>query len=106
MTQDVTLPAYVESVHCKFEELLVAYDFSEAADSALKYAVMFARRFGSFIHLAGVQSPADYASALEAGPLAMQMSQRDLLSGLHCLQEHLRAEGIGCDSVRRVGSIS
>ena len=106
MTQRTTSPAYTESMHYNLAELLVAYDFSEAADSALKYAVMFAKRFGSSIHLIGVQSPAEYASALEAGPRAMEMSQRDLQFNLQGLEERLRADGIWCDSVRRIGNIS
>lgn len=102
MTHNITLPGYAEFVHHNFAELLVAYDFSEAADSSLKYAVMLAKNFGSFIHLAGVQSPADYANALEAG----QLSQHDLLLDLKGLEERLRAEGLWCDSMRRVGNIS
>jgi nucleotide-binding universal stress UspA family protein len=102
MTQHVTVPAYAEFIHHKFAELLVAYDFSEAADSSLKYAVMLAKRFGSFIHLVGVQSPAAYAGALEAGHL----SQHDLLLDLQELEARLRAEGLGCDSVRRIGNLS
>ena len=95
-----------ESIQYDLKELLVAYDFSAAADSSLKYAVMLSKRFGSFIHLIGVQSPAEYASALEAGPLAMEMSQRDLQFGLQEVEERLRAEGIWSDSVRRIGNIS
>lgn len=106
MTQNMTLPIYVDSRPYELAELLVAYDFSEAADSALKYATMLSKRFGSFIHLIGVQSPADYASALESGPLAMEMSQRDIKFGLQVVEERLRGEGIWCDSVRRIGSIS
>jgi nucleotide-binding universal stress UspA family protein len=106
MRQNTTLPAYAESIQYDLKELLVAYDFSAAADSALKYAVMFSKRFGSFIHLIGVQSPAEYASALEAGPLAMEMSQRDLQFGLQEVEGRLRAEGIWSDSVRRIGNIS
>jgi nucleotide-binding universal stress UspA family protein len=106
MTKNATLPAYTESVHCNLAELLVACDFSEAADSALKYAVMLSKRFGSFIHLVSVQSPADYASALEAGPHAMEVSRRDLQHGLLAVEESLSAEGIGSDSVRRIGNIS
>jgi nucleotide-binding universal stress UspA family protein len=106
MTQNTTLPAYAESIQYDLKELLVAYDFSEAANSSLKYAVMFSKRFGSFIHLIGVQSPAEYASALEAGPLAMEMSQRDLQFDLQGIEERLRAEGIWIDSVRRIGNIS
>lgn len=72
MTQSIPFPVYAESIHYDLKELLVAYDFSEAADASLKYAVMLSKRFGSFIHLIGVQSPADCASALDAGPFAMR----------------------------------
>jgi nucleotide-binding universal stress UspA family protein len=106
MRQETTLPAYAESIHYDLKELLVAYDFSEAADSSLKYAVMLSRRFGSFIHLIGVQSPSDYSSALESGPFAMEMSQRDLQFSLQGIEERLRAEGIWSDSVRRIGNVS
>jgi len=106
MTQNIPFPVYAESIHYALKELLVAYDFSEAADASLKYAVMLSKKFGSFIHLIGVQSPAEYTSALEAGPLAMQMSQRDLQSGLKSLEERLRREGIWSDSVRRIGNVS
>jgi nucleotide-binding universal stress UspA family protein len=106
MTQNTTFPVYANSTHYEFAELLVAYDFSEASDSALKYAAMLSKRFGSFIHLIGVQSPADYAGALESGPLAMEMSQRDLQFGLQGVEERLRGQGIWCDSVRRIGNIS
>jgi nucleotide-binding universal stress UspA family protein len=106
MKQNSTLSAYAEPMHYVLKELLVGYDFSAAADSALKYAVMLSTRFGSFIHLIGVQSPADYAGAVEAGPVAMEMSQRDLQFGLQEIQESLRAKGIWTDSVRRIGNIS
>jgi nucleotide-binding universal stress UspA family protein len=106
MKQNSTLSAYAEPMHYDLKELLVGYDFSAAADSALKYAVMLSTRFGSFIHLIGVQSPADYAGAVEAGPVAMEMSQRDLQFGLQEIQESLRAKGIWTDSVRRIGNIS
>ena len=106
MKQNTTLPAYAEPIQYDLKELLVAYDFSAAADSSLKYAVMLSKRFGSFIHLIGVQSPTEYASALEAGPLAMELSQRDLQFGLQEVEERLRTEGIWSDSVRRIGNIS
>ena len=95
MTQNTTFPVYADSIHYELAELLVAYDFSEASDSALKYAAMLSKRFGSFIHLIGVQSPADYAGALESGPLAMEMSQRDLQFGLQGVEERLRGQGFG-----------
>jgi nucleotide-binding universal stress UspA family protein len=106
MTQNITFPVYPDSIHYDPKELLVAYDFSEAADSSLKYAVMLAKQFGSFIHLLGVQSPGEYSSALEAGPLAMELSQRDLQFSLKNLEERLGKEGIWSDSVRRIGNVS
>ena len=106
MTQSSTFPVYAQLNQYALKELLVAYDFSEAADSSLKYAVALSRRFGSYIHLIGVQTPADYASALEAGPLAMELAHRDLQWSLKTLEEKLRTQGIWADSVRRVGSVS
>ena len=106
MTQTIPFPVYAESIHYDLKELLVAYDFSEAAEASLKYAVLLSKKFGSFVHLIGVQSPAEYASALEAGPLAMQMAQCDLQSGLKSIEERLRGEGIWSDSVRRIGNVS
>jgi nucleotide-binding universal stress UspA family protein len=106
MTQKSTVPVFADSVHYKLAELTVAYDFSEAAGSCLKYAEMLAKRFGSSIHLLAVQSPAEYASALESGPLAMQTSRRDLQAALLGVQERLQAEGIRSDSARRIGNIS
>ena len=32
MTQNIPFPVYAESIHYDLKELLVAYDFSEAAD--------------------------------------------------------------------------
>ncbi len=106
MEQNSALPAYAESIQYDLKELLVAYDFSAAADSSLKYAAMLSKRFGSFIHLFGVQSPAEYISSLEGGPLAMEMSQRDLQFGLQEVEDRLRWQGIASDSVRRIGNIS
>jgi Universal stress protein family len=63
MKQNSTLSVYAEPIHYDLKELLVAYDFSAAADSALKYAVMLSKRFGSLIHLIAVQSPSEYTSA-------------------------------------------
>ena len=106
MTQNMPFPVYAESIHYDLKELLVAYDFSEAAETSLKYAVMLSKKFGSFIRLIGVQSPAEYASALEVGAMGMRMYQRDLQSGLKSIEERLREEGIWSDSVRRIGNVS
>jgi nucleotide-binding universal stress UspA family protein len=101
MTQHNTLTIQAESVHYKFANLLVAYDFSEAAKSALKYAIMLTKCFGASIQLISVQSPADNAS-----PAAMKMTQHDFQDGLNGVEEELRTAGIRCNSVRRMGSVS
>jgi hypothetical protein len=44
MKQNSTLSVYAEPIHYDLKELLVAYDFSAAADSALKYAVVLSKR--------------------------------------------------------------
>ena len=106
MARATNFPFYAESAHYSFKDLLVAYDFSEAADTSLKYAVMLSRHFRSFIHLLSVQSPAEYSSALESGPLAMQLSQRDLQFDLRRIEKRLRTEGIENDATRRIGNVS
>jgi nucleotide-binding universal stress UspA family protein len=95
-----------KSVPFAAKELLVADDFSSAADTALKYAVMLSKRFGSFVHLVSVQTPKDYADALEGGSYAMETSQRDIQSELAQVKRHLEAAGIQSDANRRIGNVS
>lgn len=99
-------PFTVEAIDCSFEDLLVAYDFSVAADTSLKYAVMLARHFRSSIRLISVLGPDDYARGLEGGLRAMEISERDLRSDLCAIQRRLRIEGIDCDAVRLAGNVS
>jgi nucleotide-binding universal stress UspA family protein len=106
MTQAHTFSAEADLALTKYADLLVAYDFSEAAETALKYAAMLAKRFGSFVHLVGVQNPAEYASSLDAGILGMKQSQHDLEFGLSGVEEGLKAADIPCDSTRRIGNVS
>jgi hypothetical protein len=47
MTQNIPFPVYADSIHYDLKELLVAYDFSEAADASLKYAVMLSKNNGA-----------------------------------------------------------
>jgi nucleotide-binding universal stress UspA family protein len=106
VTQATVSSTKAELALCRFADLVVAYDFSEAAETALKYAVMLAKQFQSSVHLVGVQSPADYASALETGLAGMKMSQHDLEFGLKGVEEGLRAAGIRSDSTRRIGNVA
>jgi hypothetical protein len=73
---------YISPVDYTLRTLLVAENFSSASDSALKYAVMFAKRFGSHIHLIRVQTPTDFAEALEGGSYAMKISEDNTRTSL------------------------
>lgn len=106
MTRADTLPIRQEDAAYTAKDLLVAYDFSSAADTCLKYAIMLSKRLGSFVHLISVQSPSEYADALEAGPSAMGASHRNRQAELQALQEKLQEKGILSDAVRRTGNVS
>jgi nucleotide-binding universal stress UspA family protein len=47
--------------------LLVAYDFSEPAETALRYAIDLSHRFGSMVAVIHVQSAAEFAEEMESG---------------------------------------
>jgi nucleotide-binding universal stress UspA family protein len=106
MTQTSYLPTEADLVSYKFADLVVAYDFSEAAESALKYAAWLAKRFGSFIHLVGVQSPADHAGSIDGSLLGMKMAQNNLKFGLKGVEQGLQAVGIRCDSIWKIGNVA
>jgi nucleotide-binding universal stress UspA family protein len=97
---------YAQSVEYSPHTLLVAEDFSPAADSALKYAVMLAKRFGSHIHLISVQTPIDFAEALEGGSYAIKTSEENARTSLARIQAQLKESGIESDATRRVGNAS
>lgn len=99
-------PVDAKSAPFSAKRLLVAYDFSSAADTALKYAVLMSKRFGSFVHLVSVQPPKDYAEALAGGSYAMQTSRRDMQSELSLLRKRLDAAGIQNDAIQRIGNVS
>jgi nucleotide-binding universal stress UspA family protein len=105
MTQTSSCASSMELVQGSFKDLLVAHDFSDAADTSLKYAVLLAKHFGSFVHLINVQTPVEYATALDSGTSAKELS-RDKQSDLCKIQECLRKEGIESDTLRRTGSVA
>lgn len=106
MTQFNPAPFSTGAIQNLTKSLVVAYDFSDAANTALKYAVMMSRRFGTYLRLITVQTPAEYTRTLEAGPYEVTMSRRDVQSELHCLRMRLFEEGIQSDAVRRIGNAS
>jgi nucleotide-binding universal stress UspA family protein len=67
---------------------------------------MFAKRFGSHIHLISVQTPIDFAEALEGGSYAIKTSEENARTSLAHIQAKLKASGIESDAIRRVGNAS
>jgi nucleotide-binding universal stress UspA family protein len=105
VTQPVELPELTTVVDHGFTDLLVAYDFSAAAETALKYAAELSHHFGSTIHLISVETPAEYARTMGAEPRVRDHVQHDSQFRLQRIEKHLRARGMQCDSVHRIGEV-
>lgn len=105
MTQAIELPEFTTVVEHGFTDLLVAYDFSAAAAAALDYAAELSNHFGSTIHLISVETPAEYARTMGAEPRVRDHVQHDSEYRLRRIEKHLRARGIRCDSVHRIGEV-
>jgi nucleotide-binding universal stress UspA family protein len=105
MTAAVELPELTTVGDRGFTDLLVAYDFSAAAAVALEYAAELSNHFGSTIHLISVETPAEYARTMGAEPRVRDHVHHDVEHRLHRIENHLRARGIQCDSVHRIGEV-
>lgn len=105
MTQIAVLPELTTVADHGFTDLLVAYDFSAAAGAALEYAAELSQHFGSTIHLISVETPAEYARVMGAEPRVRDHVQQDSEYRLHHIEKRLRARGIQCDSVHRIGEV-
>lgn len=105
MTHAAVLPDFTNIADHGFTDLLVAYDFSAAAGTALEYATELSNRFGSTIHLISVETPAEYARTMGAEPRVRDHVHRDIEHRLHNIERRLQARGIQCDSVHRIGEV-
>jgi nucleotide-binding universal stress UspA family protein len=106
MREDSLCAICPKQFRLSFSDLLVAYDSSKAAASALKYGCMLSKHFGGVIHLISVQSGAAYACEIATGAHAMRVLQADLQSELNDVKRRLRQQGILSDVSRRVGNAS
>lgn len=88
-----------------FQKILVAYDFSEASETALRHAVSLARTFGAFVTVVSVQSGADYAAEMESG-FERKEAHRQLTSDLQQLAQRLTAQGIRNRVMHRTGAVA
>ena len=58
------------------QNLLVAYDSSEASETALQYAIALAQAFSSVVTVVSVQSPADFSAEMNDGLGQMKEAHR------------------------------
>lgn len=106
MTHAAVLPEFINIVDHGFTNLLVAYDFSAAAGTALEYATELSHHFGSTIHLLSVETPAEHAQLMNKEPRVKEHIHDDVQRAFGNIEKHLRAQGIPCDSAHRVGEVS
>jgi nucleotide-binding universal stress UspA family protein len=106
VTHAAVLPEFTNVVDHDFTDLLVAYDFSAAAGTALEYAAELAHHFGSTIHLISVETPAEHTRVMNTEPRVREHVHDDVQRAFENIEKHLRAKGISCDSAHRIGEVS
>lgn len=104
LTLPATAPIAPTKVLAAFKKLVVAYDFSPYADTALDYALDLATMQNSEVTLVHVQSPANHAVAGEEGFEITHKTDQDLSERLEQLADRSRGRGIGTRWLLRAGS--
>lgn len=105
MSQSSVVPLAKQESAATFQNIVVAYDFSEASETALRYAVGLARTFGGFVNVVSVQSAADYAADMESGS-AQKESHRQLTDELQSIAQRLGTLGIRNRVTHRAGAVA
>lgn len=105
MTQTAVLPEPAAIVDQGVTDLLVAYDFSAAAATALEYAAELARRFGSKIHVISVETPAEHTRVMSTEPRVREHVREDLERAFDHIEKRLCTRGIPCRLTHRVGEV-
>jgi nucleotide-binding universal stress UspA family protein len=106
VTNAAALPELMTTVDHGFTDFLVAYDFSTAANTALKYAAELSSHLGSTIHLINVETPAEHSQIMRTEPRVREHVHEDTRRAFDNIEKRLRAKGISCDSAHRVGDVS
>lgn len=105
MSQSSVVGFTKEAPELLFQNILVAYDFSEASETALRHAVSLARTLGGFVNVVSVQSGTDYAAEMESGS-ARKEAHRQLTDDLQSLGQRLTAQGIRNRVTSRAGAVA
>jgi nucleotide-binding universal stress UspA family protein len=103
-TLTATMPIVPTEGSAAFKKLVVAYDFSSYADTALDYALDFAMRQNSEVTLVHVQSPTNHAAAGEEGFEAAHKASQDLSERLEQMADRSRGLGVDTRWLLRAGS--
>ena len=105
MNQSSVLTVAQEQSQALFQNILVAYDFSDASETGLRHAVSLARIFGSFVTVVSVESAADFAAEMESG-FERSQALRQLTDDLQLLSKRLSTEGVRNRVMHRAGTVS
>ncbi len=96
-----------EKAKSAFRTILVAYDASEAAETALQHAIEFAQEFHSMVIVAYVESSSGYPEGeADSGIRQMADSKREIGTLLQPVSKRLDHAGIPNQVLQRVGSVS
>jgi nucleotide-binding universal stress UspA family protein len=106
VTYAAALPELTSIMDHGFTDLLVAYDFSVAAGTALEYAAELSKHLGSTVHLISVETPAEYTRIIATEPRVREHVQEEVRCAFDNIEKRLRAKGVPCDSAYRVGDVS
>jgi nucleotide-binding universal stress UspA family protein len=104
MNQLAVVSRTKESSEEPFQRLLVAYDASEASETALQYAMAVAHRFGSVVTVVSVLPPSDLAIEMEGG-FGRWHAHEQIIDDLQQVGDRLTAEGVRNRTVHRAGAV-
>jgi len=95
-----------ESAQELFQSLLVAYDASEASETALQYAISLARIFNSLVTVAYIQSPSEFSDAMVDGLTHLKESHHEIAEQLQSIAQGLNSKGIRNQVMQRAGTVA
>ncbi len=105
MNQGAVASRTEQSSELFFQRLLVAYDASEASETALQYAIAVAHGFGSVVTVVSVLPPSDLAIEMEGG-FGRWQGHQQMIEDLQQVGNRLTAQGVRNRTVRRAGAVA
>src|SRR5436305_3243709 len=103
-TLTATIPIVQTENSAAFKKIVVAYDFSRFAHTALDYALDLATRQNSQVTLVHVQSPVNHEAIYEEGFDAAHKAGTDVMERLEQMADRSRMRGLDTRWLLRDGS--